>query len=262
MKRREFISLLGGAAAGPSLLWPMAVRAQQPAIPVVGLLSSLPASEQTLNLNALTQSLRESGYIDGQNITIEPRYAEGDYTRLQILTAELVGRHPAVIVAVAPPAALALKQATTTIPVVFSVGFDPVAAGLVASMNRPGGNATGIALVTAPLGQKRFEFLLELIPKARRIGMLVNPTSPDTEPDVIAMQAAARSYGKELTVFRASNGIELEKAFAFFLQEQVAGLLIGTDPFSLPIASSSPGSRRDIAFPRSIRSANIPERAA
>jgi len=178
--RRDFITLLGGAAAA----WPLAASAQQTAMPVIGFLTALSEAETSYQVIPFRRGLSEGGFVEGQNIAIEYRFADGQYERLNALAAEFLQRPVSLIVAAAPPAALAAKVATTTIPIVFIVGLDPVAAGLVAGFNRPGGNATGISLLTGPLGQKRVEFLQEFMPKAAAISMLVNPVSPDAVPEI------------------------------------------------------------------------------
>ena len=187
MRRRDFIKVIAGSAA----TWPLAARAQQPAVPVIGYLSAqskASALEQTAKFN---RGLHEMGFVDGQNVAIEYRWADGQYDRLPAMATELVRRPVDVILAQAPPAALAAKAATTTIPIVFVVGFDPIAAGLVESLSQPSGNATGMTLMTAPLSQKRIEGLRELAPKATTIAMLANPLSPEAVPEIRDAQAAA-----------------------------------------------------------------------
>jgi ABC-type uncharacterized transport system substrate-binding protein len=208
MKRREFLTLIGGAAAGLSC----AAQAQQPARPVIGYLSAqskAAALEQTAKFN---RGLNEMGFVDGQNVAIEYRWADGQYERLPAMATELVRRPVDLIVAQAPPAALAAKAATTTIPIVFVVGVDPIAVGLVESLSLPSGNATGMTLMTGPLSQKRIEGLRELVPKATAIAMLANPVSPDAVPEIRDAQAAARANGLELKMHNASTSVELDAA--------------------------------------------------
>ena len=227
MRRREFITLLGGAAAA----WPLATRAQQPAMPVAAFLSALSLAQTSHLVAAWKRGLSETGYVDGKNVAIEYRFADGQYDRLPALAAELVRRSVAVIVAASPPAALAAKAATTTIPIVFVVGLDPVAAGLVTSFNRPGGNATGMTTITGPLGQKRLEILRELVPKMKVVPMLANPISPDTVPEIRDVQAAAQAMGLELRVVNASTLSELDAAFIALAQQRPDALMVGADPF-------------------------------
>lgn len=225
MRRRDFIKVAGSAVA-----WPLVARAQQPAMPVVGFLSSLSQAQSQL-MAAWRRGLSETGYEEGKNVTIEYRFAEGRYDRLPAFAAEFVRRPVDLIVALAPPAALAAKVATTTIPIVFVVGLDPIAAGLVASFNRPGGNATGITLITGPLAQKRLEILRELVPKATKIAMLVNPISPDAPPEIRDVQAAAQANGLTIQLQSASTVSELDAAFRALSDLRPDALLVGSDPF-------------------------------
>ena len=202
MIRREFITLLGGAAAA----WPVAARAQK-SMPVIGFLTALSEAETSYQMVPFRRGLSEGGLVEGQNVAIEYRFADGQYERLTSLAAEFVRRPVSLIVGVAPPAALAAKVATTTIPIVFVVGLDPVAAGLVASFNRPGGNATGISLMAGPLGQKRVEFLQEFMPKAAAIAMLVNPVSPDAVPEIRDVQAVAHANNLAIRIINASTAV-------------------------------------------------------
>jgi putative ABC transport system substrate-binding protein len=227
MQRREFITLLGGAAA----VWPLGARAQKPAVPVIGWIHSASAKTVGQFLSAFRKGLGEAGYAEGQNVAIEYRWAEGQYERLPAFVGELVRRQVALIVAGSPPAALAAKVATATIPIVFVVGLDPVAAGLVASFNRPGGNATGMTLLTGPLVQKRLEFLRELNPKAANIAMLVNPTGPDAVPEIRDAEAAAQANGLQIKMLNASNASELDVAFGSLADLRPDALLVGSDPF-------------------------------
>jgi putative ABC transport system substrate-binding protein len=226
MRRREFITLLGGAAA----VWPLAAHAQQPAMPVVGSLSSLAPAEVAHLITAFRQSLDAAGYVEGRTIMIDYRWAQGQYDRLPAMATELIAQHVAVIVAWGPAAALAAKAATATIPIVFSVGDDPVVMGLVVSLNRPGGNATGINLLTGTLVAKRLELLSKVVPSGT-IAVLVNPTSPSAEPDTKEVQTAAQTLKRQLTFVKASTETEIESAFAILLKERIGALIVGADPF-------------------------------
>ncbi len=227
MRRREFIRLLGGATVG----WPLAARAQQPATPVIGFLSALGRAQTSQHIAMFRRGLSETGNVEGQNVAIEYRFADGQYDRLPALAAELVRRPVTLITAGSPPAALAAKTATTTVPIVFVVGLDPVAAGLVASFNRPGGNATGMTLITGPLGQKRLEIIRELVPKATVVAMLANPLSPDAVPEIRDVQVAAQANGLELRMLNASTPSEIEAAFASLAAQRPDALIVGSDPF-------------------------------
>jgi putative tryptophan/tyrosine transport system substrate-binding protein len=227
MRWREFLTLIGVAAAGLSC----SAQAQQPARPVVGYLSAqskAAALEQTAKFN---RGLNEMGFVDGQSVAIEYRWADGQYDRLPAMATELVRRPVDLIVAQAPPAALAAKAATTTIPIVFVVGIDPIAAGLVESLSLPSGNATGMTLMTGPLSQKRIEGLRELVPKATAIAMLANPLSPDAVPEIRDAQTAARANGLELKMHNASTPVELDAAFSAIAAQHPDALLVGSDLF-------------------------------
>jgi putative tryptophan/tyrosine transport system substrate-binding protein len=226
MRRREFVTLLGGAAA-----WPVTVVAQPSATPIVGFLSSLSQGATDRLVAAWRRGLQETGFIDGRNVAIELRFADGHYDRLPSLAIEFVRRPASVIVAAAPSAAIAAKMGTATIPIVFVVGLDPVAAGLVVSFNQPGGNATGMTLNTGPLGQKRLEILRELVPKVKVVPVLVNPTSPDAVPELRDIQAATQTMGLELKLLNASTPDEIDSAFSILAQQRPDVLLIGSDPF-------------------------------
>ena len=226
MKRREFISLLGGAAAA----WPLAAHAQQP-MPVIGFLSSVSQAQTRHMVAAFQRGLGETGYVDGRNVTIDYRFVDGQYDRLPALASEMVRRPVSLILAAGPPAALAAKVATTAIPIVFIVGFDPVGAGLVASFNQPGGNATGVVLISGPLGQKRLELVRDLVPKAAVVAMLANPSSPDAVPEIREVQAAAQANGLQLRMLNAGTPGEIDAAFASFAGQRPDALLIGGDPF-------------------------------
>ena len=229
MRRRDFISLLGGAAAA----WPLAARAQQPAVPVIGFLSSASADPSAHLLDALRQGLAESGYVEGQNVTIESRWADGRYDRLPSLAAELVRRNVAVLVATGAGglAAQAAKRATSTIPIVFSSAVDPIKAGLVASINRPGGNATGFVQFAALLEAKRLQLLHELVPNAAVIGVLLNPANPLAEVQTKDVHTAARSVDRQVHVVSANSEAEFDAAFASLAGQRVGGLLVAADPF-------------------------------
>ena len=227
MRRREFISLLGGTAAA----WPLGAQAQQTAIPVIGVLG-LETEFDKIYIGGLRQGLSKSGFVEGQTVAIEYRWAEGAYDRLPALAAELVRRQVAVLVASSTPALAAAKAATATIPIVFNTGADPVAAGFVASLNRPGGNLTGVTILLTQVVQKQFELLREMIPKAGSIGFLHNPTNRTFAKSVIAdAQAAARTLGFKLQVLEASTERGLDDAFATLAQLRLDGLVIGPDQF-------------------------------
>jgi putative ABC transport system substrate-binding protein len=228
LKRREFITLVGGAAVA----WPLAARAQQPAMPVIGFLSGASAWDFGYLAAAFRQGLGNAGYVDGRNVFIEYRWAEGHYDRLPILAADLVDRRVAVIAATGGMASvLAAKAATATIPIVFTTGTDPVKFGVVASLNRPGGNATGVVFVNNELGPKRLQVLRELAPSATVLGMLVNPKNPNTEFDVRDIQSAARPLGLQILVLNASTERELDTAFASLADRRVGALIVNADPF-------------------------------
>src|SRR6516162_1201837 len=205
LKRRDFITLLGGAAvAGP-----LAARAQQAAIPVIGFLGTGSEAQSHGQVTAFRRGLSQVGFDEGRNVAFEFRWAEGRYERLPAMAAELARRPVALILANAPPAALTAKATTATIPIVFVVGFDPVAAGLAASLARPGGNATGMTLFSLPLGQKRLEMLRELVPKSSTIAILANPLSPDAIPEIGAVHAGARALDIQIKLLNASSPDEI-----------------------------------------------------
>ena len=226
MKRRQFITLLGGAAAA----WPLAARAQQPALPVIGFLRSTSLADATGLVTAFRQGLKEAGFVDGQNVAIEFRSAEDHVDRLPSLVADLLRRPVAVIVG-NNNSAIEAKAATTTIPIVFVTGTDPVQEGLVASLNRPGGNVTGVSFLSGLLGAKRLELLRQLVPKATTIGVLVNPNTPDTEAERRDVQAAALVLGLQLIILDVSSDLDIETAFATFVQRGASALLVGTGAF-------------------------------
>ena len=225
MRRREFITLVGSAVA-----LPLTARAQQPAIPVIGLLGSASANAYAARIAVFRQSLAQVGYVEGRNVAIEYRWAEGKYDRLPEMASELARRGVALIVAIATPAALAAKAATTTIPIVFETGGDPVALGLVANLSRPDGNLTGVALLNAELAAKRLELLHEVIPTATIVGLLVNPTSPLEETVSKDVQAAADKVGLQLHVLRASAEGDFDMVFTTLRKLRAGALIIGTDP--------------------------------
>jgi putative ABC transport system substrate-binding protein len=228
MRRRAFITLLGGAAAA----WPLAARAQQPAMPVIGFLGSESPDLWASRVRAFRQGLSETGYVEGRNVAIEFRWAESQNDRLPALVADLVRRRVAVIAAPGgAPTAVAAKAATTTIPIVFQIGGDPVALGLIASLNRPGGNLTGVTSLGIELGPKKLELVHTLVPAANVIGLLVNPTNPDIETQLKVHQAAASSLGLELLVLRANAERDLDAAFATLTRLRVKALVVGTDVF-------------------------------
>ena len=226
MRRREFITLLGGVAA-----WPVGARAQQPAMPVVGFLNTLsPNNLAQGSLNAFRQGLAAAGFVEGQNVSIEYRWAEGHYDRLPALAADLVRRQVTVIAATGgEPAPQVVKAATQTIPIVFMANGDPVGSGLVASLNRPGGNATGITIFGTMAAGKRLELLRQLMPKAGIVAYLVNPSNPNQEID--GVQTAAHALGQQVVVLNASSDPELDAAFVAIAQQQVAALLVASDSF-------------------------------
>jgi putative tryptophan/tyrosine transport system substrate-binding protein len=225
MKRREVITLLGGAAA-----WPLAARAQQPAMPVVGYLSSFPADINPKLTQAFRQGLNDAGFVEGRNVTIEYRWdEEGRYDRLPMMAADLIGRRVAVLFASPFPAALAAKAATDTIPIVFAIGSDPVDTGLVVSLNRPGGNVTGATFLSVALGAKRLELLRDLVPKIASIALLVNPNNPNAAVQTKELQAAATAFGLQLTILSAGSQGDLDHAFA--TEQRSDALVVSADPF-------------------------------
>jgi putative ABC transport system substrate-binding protein len=231
MRRRQFISLVGGAAA-----WPVAARGQQPAMPVIGLLGLTSPEAFAGELAAFKQGLVEAGYVEGGNATIEYRWARGQFDRLPPLATELVRRGAIVIAAIGTPAsALAAKAATSAIPVVFVTGGDPVQMGLVASLNRPGGNATGVYMLTSALEPKRLELLRELVPNAEVIGVLVDPNSPDTEIQLRDLPVAAQSLGQQIRFLRAGNEGDIDAAFATLIKQKIGALVIASSPSYLPL---------------------------
>jgi len=228
MRRRAFFAALGGAA----LAWPLAAHSQRKAMPVIGWLSGAAAAGYVPFLAAFREGLKETGYVEGQNVAIEYRWADGNYDRLPTLAAELVALKVDLIAASGGDASSrAAKDATSTIPIVFNSGDDPVATGLVTSLARPGGNLTGISFLVVELHPKRLELLSDLVPQARVIGLLVNPDSPQTERVLRGMQEAARAKGIQLLVVKASTGSEIDAAFAALSQQAPGALVVQADPF-------------------------------
>ena len=227
MRRREFLGALSSAA----VVWPFVARAQRPPLPVIGLIHSGSAPQNTHTIAGFHDGLRETGYVAGQNVRIEYRWADGQFDRLPALAADLVGRDVAVLAAFAPPTALAAKSATVTIPIVFFIGGDPVKLELVASFRQPGGNITGIGGLTIDLVSKRLEILRELVPKAGSIAFLVNPSNPTSETQIQNMQEATRALKLKLNIYRASSEQELNAAFAKISQLQAGSLVVGADSF-------------------------------
>jgi len=228
MRRREFIRLLAGAGVA----WPIASQAQQPAGPVIGYLSGRSPEDTVDELAAFQKGLSEGGFVSGGNVTIEYRWARGDYSRLAVLAAELVQRRVTVVAATGGQnSARAAMQATATIPVVFALGADPVELGLVQSLNRPGGNATGTTILLGDMDQKRFGILQRTIPGIVRFGALVNPNYPPSADQIRDLEKAATDLGRQVFVAKASNDAELDAAFAALLHEQVGALLVASDPY-------------------------------
>jgi putative tryptophan/tyrosine transport system substrate-binding protein len=226
MKRRDFITLLGSAATA----WPLAGRAQQATMPVVGFVRDTPAAPFAHVVDAFRRGLNEVGFVEGQNVAIEQRWAEGRDDQLPALIGDLVRRKAAVIVA-NTPAAHAAKAAATSTPVVFVTGSDPVSDGLIASLNRPGGNLTGVVFITSVLGAKRLELLRQLAPNVMTVGFLLRPNTSETEAERIDVQNAARTFGQQLVIMEVTTEGEIEAAFATFVQSGVGALFVGGGPF-------------------------------
>ena len=227
LKRRAFITFMGGAA-----VWPLAVSAQQSPLPTVGFLSSLARNDAGHVMPAFQDGLNGAGLVEGRSVAIEYRWAAGEYQRLPALAADLVERRVAAIAAISgTPAALAAKAATTTIPIVFAIGGDPVAPGLVPSLNRPGGNVTGASFYTAPLVSKRLDLARELVPGGSTIAVLINPDNPGSVPEGMAAETSAAAVGQPLLVLGASTRDQIDDAFAAIKQQRVGALLVASDPF-------------------------------
>ena len=230
MNRREFITLLGGAVAG----WPLAARGQQPAMAVIGFLSSLQASDQARILAPFHRGLAEVGWFEGRNVTIEYRWAQSQFERLPALATDLVERQVTVIAAISgTPSVLAAKAATTTIPIVFGMGSDPIAFDLVASLNRPGGNVTGATFFTVSLGEKRLGLVREMVPNATVIAVLINPANPVSAADAANVQAAAHAIGQRVRLLSASKSGEIDAAFATVARERHDALLVEAETLFL-----------------------------
>jgi len=228
MRRRAVVSFLGGATA----LWPLAVRAQQTAMPVIGFMSGRSPEDSSYVVAAFRQGLAEAGFVEGQNIAIEFRWALGDYSRLPALATELVSRKAAVLVGIGGDAsAIAAKQATSIVPIVFGMGGDPIKAGLVESFNRPGGNVTGFTLLTNEMEPKRLSLLRELVPSVSLVGVLLNPNFPPAMRQLMDLEEAARTIDQRIFVLKASNDTELVAAFAALLQQRAGALFVAGDPY-------------------------------
>jgi putative ABC transport system substrate-binding protein len=227
MRRREFITVVGSAMA-----WRRMAQAQQPAVPMIGFLGAPSSASYAQNAAAIRRGLSEAGYVEGRNVTIEYRWADGQYDRLPALASELVGKRVAAIVAIGgAPSVIAAKNATSTIPIVFTMTADPVQLGLVTSFNRPGGNITGIAILGVALEAKRLEMLHELVPTAKLIGVVVNPKNPQFEIQTDELAAASRSTGQEILVLKASTNSEIDDAFATLADRRAGAVIIGQDTF-------------------------------
>lgn len=230
--RRAFLSLIG-AVVGGAAAWPLAARAQQSKTQTIGFLHSASPATFASPLTAFRQGLAATGYVEGQNLAIEYRWADGAYEKLPRMATELVGQGVSVIFAGAPPAVVAAKTATTTIPIIFTSGGNPVELGFVSSLNKPGGNVTGVSFLQNELVGKRLELLHELVPAATDVGLLVNPTRPSSQSEVDDALRAARTFGLKLVVLSASNEAEIDRAFSVLSQQGVIALLAGSDPFFL-----------------------------
>src|SRR5438552_5212182 len=255
VRRREFIKLLGGAAAA----WPFAARAQQSALPVVGILLGSSAAANASFVAGFREDLRDAGYIEGQNVVIEARWGEGQYGGLPVLATKLINRPAAVIVASSLPSVFAAKAATSTIPIVFMSAGDPVQLGIVASLNRPGGNITGVNFFAVEVASKRLELLIEVVPTVSVIGLLTNPNNPRTDVEIGQLQAAARTVGKQILVVKASGERDFDVAFETLVQER--RFSFPPSRFSSVGASNWSHSRRGMRCPRCTTFASSPRPA-
>jgi len=242
--RREFITLVGGAAA-----WPLMARAQQPTMPVVGFLSSVSAPHTAKRIASFAQGLSETSYAVGRDVTIEQRLAEGQYERLPALAADLVSRRVNLIAALTPQAAFAAKAATTTIPIVFVAALDPVKAGLVASLNRPGGNVTGVTFIGSSLGVKRLELARELVPNVEVIALLTHPHSPDALEELRDLQIAAKTIGQQLVAVTATSDRDFEAAFASVVRHRAGGAPYWVGPVPLSKHRTTRRTGGPISYP-------------
>ena len=259
MKRRAFIALVGGAAAA----WPLAAHAQQAAMPVVGFLYPTSLDAETDRLRAFRQGLKDTGYVEDDNVAIEYRFADNQLDRLHVLAADLVARRVAVIIAAGGrPVVLAAKAATTTIPIVFIIGEDPVKLGLVASFAQPGGNLTGINFFAVELAAKRLELLRELVPGATRVAVLVNPANAaNTEATLRDVEAAARTMGLEIQVINANSSREIDAAFATFARERPDALFVGSGPLFTARRAQLALLADAMGFPRYMLGVKLPKPA-
>jgi putative tryptophan/tyrosine transport system substrate-binding protein len=244
MRRREFLCLVGGATS-----WRLTANAQQPKLPLIGFLSSFSQEQSARPIAEFRHGLNDNGFTEGQSVTITYSFADGQYGRLPNLAADFIRRPVDLIFASGPPAALAAKSATTSTPVVFVAGFDPVEAGLVASLSRPGGNVTGITLLSNPLAQKRLEFLLEFSPRAKDVAMLVNPGSPDTRPEISAIREMTQKRGLQLWIMNARTLEEIDAAVAELSEKKPDLLLVASDPFYLSRPKEIVTSVQRLALP-------------
>src|ERR1700716_4291460 len=245
MRRREFIIL-----SATAVTWPLAARAQQPTMPVVGFLGAASPDGYEPFVGGFIRGLKEAGFIDGENVAIAYRWAEGQYDRLPALAADLVAKRVSVIVATGGlPSSLAAKEATKTIPIVFTLGSDPVKFGLVASLNRPGANVTGVSLFAYLLDAKRVELMHELVPSAATIALLANPNSPQADAQIADVEAASRTLGQKVIVLKASSDSDLDEAFAALASRKVNALLVSADPFFLSRRDQIVGSVARLSVP-------------